>query len=179
MADATSPLNNAVRGRYIVPSISSDPVQVDPAAPGTVMRYALAIEAGFNIVGATGMILYPSRFLSPMVTNQSQVSAASASLVQWVGGLLFVLTVPILLCTPNTRRAIESRPTVYYTLLAGEGTLIPILLYQAAAAPDSGLTPKALLLFSSGLVMPLAWRLFVLFKRPEWMGRYRDARKQA
>jgi len=180
MASETTPLKKDARSKYITPSaMSSDPVELDPSADGTVMRYALVTEAAFNIIGATGMMLYPSEFLSLMVTNQSQVTAASASLMQWLGGLVYGLTVPLLLCLPNTRTAIESRPTVYHTLLAGEGVLIPLLMYQASASPSFGLTWKALFVCSLNMAGPCLWRLFVLFRRPELMGRYRDVRKDA
>ena len=149
------------------------------------MRYAMALEAGLNVFGATLMLLYPSQLLSYMVATKPPVAitGASATLVQWLGALTCGLAVPLLCAIPNTRGAIESRRVVYYTLGAGEGFLVPLLLWQAAfsgssSGIDGGLTPKALTVCAAVLFPTLVWRGVVLFVKPEWLGRYRDANKQ-
>jgi len=38
---------------YVQPRLASVPVENDPAAKGTPVRYALAIEAVSNVLGAT------------------------------------------------------------------------------------------------------------------------------
>jgi hypothetical protein len=88
----------------------------------------MTIEAGLNVFGASIMLMYPSRILSYMVTNPSESKVASAALVQWLGALTCGLAVPLLRAIPNTRGAIESRRTVYFTLGAGEALLNPIML---------------------------------------------------
>jgi Na+-driven multidrug efflux pump len=131
--------------KYIAPVLTSEDIEIDPAAPGTVIRYAMAIEAGLNVFGATIMLLYPSEVLSYMVTKPSANTAASAALAQWLGALTCGLAVQLLCAIRNTRGAIESRRAVYYTLGAGEGFLIPLLLWQASSiSTEKGLTSNAL-----------------------------------
>lgn len=142
------------------------------------MRYAMALEAGLNVFGATAMLMYPLHTLSFMVTKPSESTAASAALVQWLGALTCGLAVPLLCALPNTRGAIESRRVVYYTLGAGEGCLVPLFLWQAYGnGTATGLTPKALMVCASVLFPTLVWRGTVLFGKPEWLGRYRDVKK--
>lgn len=44
---------------YIQPTLASVSVEIDPAAKGTPVRYALAIEAVLNVLGATWMVVFP------------------------------------------------------------------------------------------------------------------------
>lgn len=162
---------------YIQPSTSSHAVHLDPSAPGTVIRYAMAIEAGFNILGAAGLILAPRDTLSYLVPYSSQITPVAASLTQWLGAVVLALTTPLLLCLPDSRRAVESRTTVYWTLAAGEGFLVPLFLVQLMQGDRGGFTRKALVLSSIQLSAMVGWRLYVLLRRPDWMGRYRDVKK--
>jgi len=163
--------------KHIEPVLTSSAVEIDPTSPGTVIRYAMAFEAGLNIFGATIMLTYPSQILSYMVNKPSANTAASAQLLQWLGALTAGLAVPLLCALPNTREAIESRRTVYYTLGAGEGFLIPLFLWQASAA-DTGLSPTALGICAAVLFPTMVWRGLVLFGKPEWLGRGSDVNKQ-
>ncbi len=166
--------------KHIQPTLASAAIDLDPTAPGTVMRYALGIEATINLIGTSGMLFFPSHFLSLLVSKPSEITATAQTLTQWLGALGYVLTVPMLLAIPNTRRGIESRPTVYHSLAAGELCLIPLLLYQALVKQEeSGMSRKGLLMGMASMLPHLPWRFFVLFGKPEWMGRYRDERKEA
>ncbi|TKA78062.1 hypothetical protein B0A49_03518 [Cryomyces minteri] len=169
-------MSNRQNSGYIQPTLASVPVEIDPSAPGTVIRYALAIEAAANIFGGTAMVFFPSQVLSLMVTKTSFINPTTESLVQWLGALVYGLTVPVLLAIPNTRRGIESRQTVYYTLLGGEGTLIPTFLWHMTR--NSGFTYKSLVASAVVLAATCGWRLLALFKRPDWLGRYRDIKKE-
>lgn len=166
--------------KHIQPTLSSTPIIPDPAAPGTIMRYALGIEAAINLLGCAGMLFFPSRFLELLASKPSEITATATTVTQWLGALGYILTVPMLLAIPNTRRGIESRTTVYYSLAAGELALIPLLLYQALVKREaSGMSRKGLLMGMGSMVPHLPWRFWVLFRRPEWIGRYREERKEA
>lgn len=143
------------------------------------MRYALGIESALNLLGCTGMLLFPSHILSLLVTTPAEITATALSVTQWVGALGYALTAPMLLALPNTRRGIESRATVYVSLAAGEMMLAPLLLWQALGKSEgSGMTRRALLLAGCSMLPHLPWRFFVLLGKPEWIGRYRDERKE-
>ena len=169
--------------KFNTPDITGSPLaRLDPSHPGTVIRYAFAIEAIANIIGGTCMLLYPASLLSLAVANPVlDVNRTSTALLQWLGCLVFGLTPQLVLGLANTRSAIESRPMVYLTLLAGEGFLIPMFFWQAVSAGSSGITPRALMVCTSTLVGPVLWRLWVLLVRPEWLGRWMkegDAKKE-
>ena len=51
---------------------------------------------------------------------------------------------------------------------------MPFMLYEALVASNrvSGMTNTALLVMASNLFPIIVWRLYVLYVKPEWMGRY-------
>ncbi|KAJ9648040.1 hypothetical protein H2199_001817 [Coniosporium tulheliwenetii] len=142
--------------KHIQPTLTSTPIIPDPAAPGTIMRYALGIEAAINLLGCAGMLFFPSRFLNLLASKPSEITATATTVTQWLGALGYILTVPMLLAIPNTRRGIESRTT----------------------AGRVGDEQEGLLLGMGSMLPHLPWRAWVLFRRPEWIGRYREERKE-
>jgi len=163
------------KNTYIQPTTTSTPISPDPSAPGTIIRYAMAIEAAFNVLGAAGVVLAPRSILSFMASSPSQITPLAVTFTQWIGGMVVALTVPLMLCLPNTRRAVESRTTTYWALAAGEGFLVPMFLWQMGE--ESGFTRKALVAGAVQLGVLVGWRLYVLLRKPEWMGRYREGKK--
>ncbi|MCJ1386503.1 hypothetical protein MMC17_009629 [Xylographa soralifera] len=159
--------------KYLLPTTISRPISLDPSAPGTIMRSALLIEALSNILGAIPMIFLTRPLLS--LISSSAPSPLAVSLTQWLGGLICGLAAPLLLAYPNTKRAMESRTTVYWTLGAGEGALVPVMLWQYMSQGQGSGLPGGFLLGAAGvLAATAAWRLWVMLVRPEWMGRYRE-----
>ncbi|MCJ1409938.1 hypothetical protein MMC19_004022 [Ptychographa xylographoides] len=159
---------------YNIPTTSSTRIQLDPANPGTIIRYAFAVEAFFNIFGAIPMLFTPARLLSNLTVDP--VTPLACSLTQWLGALVLSLTVPLLLCLPNTKRAVESRPTVYWTLGAGEAAAVVVMLVQLANGGNGfGITFLRVSILNLGGLC--AWRAWVLGYRPEWVGGYRKARE--
>jgi len=164
--------------KYAQPTLASEPVEVDPDAKGTPIRWALGVEALLNIVGGTWMVFWPAQFLRLVVPKPSDVTPAAMISVQHYGGLVYALTVPIILAIPNTRRAIESRISTYYLLGSAEIAIICLSLYQAyGPAGGTGFTTNSLASASAGVAPVFLWRLFVLFRKPEWLGRYREKLK--
>lgn len=164
--------------KYVMLSTSSPSVQVDPAAPGTFIRYAMAIEGSLNILGGISMLAMPAKLLGYMTTSPLEVTDSAVSLIQWLGALTLGLTPQLFLAIPNTRAAMESRRMVYYTLGAGELALIPLFIWQASKSDgETGITSKALIVAMSNLLPPLLLRGYVLFVKPSLMGRYRDVNK--
>ncbi|MCJ1285605.1 hypothetical protein MMC26_004946 [Xylographa opegraphella] len=165
--------NSRPAPKYVLPTTISRPISLDPSAPGTIMRSALLIEALSNILGAIPMIFLTRPLLT--LISSSAPSPLAVSLTQWLGGLICGLAAPLLLAYPNTRRAIESRTTVYWTLGAGEGALVPLMLWQYMSQGQGSGLPGGFLLGAAGVLgATAAWRLWVMLVRPEWMGRYRD-----
>ena len=65
---------------YIQPTLASVPVEIDPAVKGTLVRYALVIEAVLNVLGAAWMAVFPEIFLNLMVTKPSDITLTSVAL---------------------------------------------------------------------------------------------------
>ncbi|KAF2189765.1 hypothetical protein K469DRAFT_701021 [Zopfia rhizophila CBS 207.26] len=166
---------------YVHPQIPPPAVSIDPNAPGTIIRIALAIEALLNITFGTYILLAPTSFLELLVSYPTSINPLSATLVQFLAAIIFANTIPLLLAIPNTRRGIEMRVPTYYVLGFSEVGLITLFAYLALAKDeeDVGLTAKALVNLAGNLVSPLVWRIFVLSKKPEWFGRYRNDVKRA
>lgn len=159
--------------KYKSPSMSSQ-VEVDPSAPGTVIRRAFAIEAVLNLF-VLPLILYPRATLSHMIQNPAEITSTTTLLARAWGGLVVgAFTPALLLGLPNTRAGIESRTTVYYMLGLGEMLLVPLLAWHAGE--DGGLSAKACMVAITNLLPPLAWRVYTLCCKPEWFGRYRDVK---
>lgn len=155
--------------------MSTQPIYMDPNAPGKVIWYALLLEVTFNIAGGTMVLFRPIPCLNRLVDSPVAITTASKCLMQWLGAMVYALTVPLLLCMRSTREGVDSRPTVYATLLAGETFLTLTMLRQlhsGSGLGPKGLTRKALMTCCAVLAVPAAWRLYVLFVAPEWFGRY-------
>lgn len=127
---------------------------------------ALGCEAVFNIIGAIPFILFPERLLSfAILADESKsaistvVPASTATLWRLFGGLFLGLTVPVLLCIPNSDGATERRKLTYATLTAGEAFLIPIVLWQAVEPEKSGFTRTALLGTIGALAPTMTWHV--------------------
>jgi hypothetical protein len=159
------------RNKYITPSLRQ-PVKIDPTASGTIIRYALVVEVGLNMFMGTALVAFPRWLLSLAMTEHSPLTPMSISICQWVGAITFAFSIQVALVIPNTRGAIESRRLVYWTLLAGECFLILLFLYQAFWATNGGLTPEFLVVTTFFFVDHMLWRLFCLFVKPNWFGRY-------
>ena len=56
--------------------------------------------------------------------------------------------------------------------------MISLSLYQAHALNGGRFSPKSLLGLSANLAPLLPWCPYVLFRNPEWLGRYREGRKE-
>lgn len=99
--------------------------------------------------------------------------------MQWIGTWTVATTVPLLLALPNRSGAIEKRVTAYAALGTMEALFVPFLVYNARAEGGgaAGLSWEKVF---GGLVVPmvgaLAFRMWVLFVKPGWMGRYKARR---
>jgi hypothetical protein len=91
-----------------------------------------------------------------------------------VGGL----TSALLIGATNTRNGIESRRPTYVLLGLGEVCLLPMLALEAAKGNgrDAAISVKVAVISIGMLAPPLMWRLFVLFVKPEFLGRYTEAK---
>lgn len=159
---------------------SSNKSQLDPLHPGTTVRKAFLIEAILNFLSFP-LITHPKLILSLLLNNPYQINASTILFAKLFGGLVVGgLTPGLLYGYQNTRRGIDSRRQVYFALGAGECLLIPLLLAEAAkgGGVDAALSVRASLGAILLLAPPLVWRVYVLFVRPEMVGRFKEIKDE-
>lgn len=155
---------------YIGPS--SSPVRIDPSAPGTVIRTAIALEALTNLVLAPSFFAYPDSVV--MFAYPPRMNVYTLCYLQAFGFIGCALTPLELLAFPNTVRGIESRRTVYWALMGVDALAIVALLHNAVSVEESKrwFTPYGFGSWVAAIGVTIAWRLFALLCRPAWFGRY-------
>ncbi|KAI2469006.1 hypothetical protein F4781DRAFT_244206 [Annulohypoxylon bovei var. microspora] len=139
-----------------------------------VFQLGLVIEAFLNIVGAVPFILYPEWCLSFAVAGRSTTGApavppSAALLWQVYGALVLALTLPIVLCIPDSKAVTEKRRLIFQTLIAGELLLEAILLRHISQPEKSGFTLTSLVLSAINLLPALSWHTFATYVKPGLM----------
>ena len=148
----------------------------DPTYTGSVIRNAFLAEAVANLF--TIPLITNTRFtLSLLLNNPSDINPSSILFARLFGGIVVGgLTSALLAGYTNTRNGIESRRPTYLLLGLGEALLIPMLVLELFknGGRDAALSKKVAVGSIACLVPPLIWRLYVLFVRPDLLGRYRE-----
>jgi len=142
----------------------------------SLFRNALLIESAANIFGGAAMLLIPHKILSWMTHTTTPITPLSTNLVQWLGGLVIALATPLVMSYPNTALGIASRYTTYWTLGAGEVCIIAVMAVQSMSG-RCAFTSTAVMGSIAVLGPTLAWRVFCLVYKPEWIGSLQDGRK--
>ncbi|KAF2800860.1 hypothetical protein K505DRAFT_227735 [Melanomma pulvis-pyrius CBS 109.77] len=149
---------------------------LDPNSRGTIIRYALGIESVLNLIFGALLFLYPTSVLEFLVSDHSLITPLSTSIVQIIAALIFALSIPMAFAVPNTRRGIEMRAPMYYYMGGAEVFLTGLFAYFAfvKSEGETGLSADALVTLMVNLAPPLAFRAFVLWVKPGWIGKYAD-----
>ncbi|EMD91599.1 hypothetical protein COCC4DRAFT_37344 [Bipolaris maydis ATCC 48331] len=151
----------------------------DPAQDGSTIRKAFILEATANLF--TIPLITNTRFtLSLLLSNPSRdINPASVLFARLFGGLIVGgLTSALFAGAANTRNGIESRRPTYLMLGIGEACLIPILMWELIQGAPRAAISRAVAGVSIGFLLPpLLWRMYVLFVRPELLGRYIEERE--
>jgi hypothetical protein len=154
------------------PSITPDPQQ-----NGSTIRKAFLAEAIANLF--TIPLITNTRWtLSLLLSNPARdINPTSVLFARLFGGLVVGgLTSALLAGATNTRNGIESRRPTYLLLGVGEALLIPILVLELLEGGGSGAAISKNVAGASiaCLLPPLLWRLYVIFVRPDLLGRYTE-----
>lgn len=152
-------------------------VEIDPSTPGTIVRVALAAESLLNVlVLGIPTIFNPKRTLEQTYLPAGRsATPEAASALQLNGVGLMAITLPMVLAISNKPGAIELRRTSYQILSVYEAIAIPMHLWQAWVGEEgTGWSPDKL---TWGMSVPmglfLGFRIWVLYAKPQWMGKYR------
>ena len=149
----------------------------DPSQNGSTIRKAFLLEAFANLF--TIPLITNTRWtLSLLLNNPSRdINPTSVLFARLCGGLIVGgLTSALLVGATNTRNGIESRRPTYMLLGLGEAALIPMIVLDLleGEGPGAALSKKVAAVSVACLVPPLLWRLYVLFVRPDLLGRYTE-----
>ncbi|KLO81608.1 uncharacterized protein LW93_6759 [Fusarium fujikuroi] len=155
-------------------------MEIDPSASGTIVRIISVAESTFNILLAIPMVFNAEKAFKRMYSTDDPSAASHAVPVMQLFGIsLAAMTVPIALGIPNKAGAVETRRVTYRMLASFEGMALPLLFWQAwvVGETNSGIYPTKLT-WGSGLAMGVmfGFRVFVLFMKPEWMGKQKAKR---
>jgi len=165
-------------GPYRQPSLTSTPIEVDPSAPGTVMRVALGVESLLNVPFAGMALFTPAAFLKLLASDPSSITPLAEMCSRYYGVTVVGLTAPMILGVFNNRAAIESRPYSYLMLASAEAGMLSTALWVIfGPGNSSGFATEAMWSMLKQIGPAFLWRLFVFFRKPEWFGRYREVKK--
>lgn len=156
---------------------SNPAIEPDPNQNGSTIRKAFLLEAIANLF-TIPLITNTRLILSLLLLYTFDISPASILFARLFGGVVVGgLTSALLAGATNTRNGIESRRPTYLLLGVGEALLVPILAVEAIkSGRDAALSKKVALVSIGLLVPPLLWRCYVLFVRPDLLGRYREVK---
>lgn len=164
---------------YSGPGHTTEVIELDPTATGNIVRKAMIYESIFTVIAGGYIAFFPRHFLSLLVPKPSDITPTAIAAAIHYGALSTAVTVPLLFGIPNTRTAIDARPLIYTFMGSAEILMIATSLFIGYLGDDSGFAAKASLTGAVNLTGPLLWRYWVLFKRRDWMGRYRVVSKTA
>lgn len=122
------------------------------------------------------------------LTPSTTPSTSSIQLIQWLGGLTFALSAPLLTACRSSANVQERRAS-YITLATGEVFLIAVMALQIIMGGNGalgqqgddqgGLTVKALAVSAGVLVATVVPRAWVLWFRSGWFEDEDEQRKDA
>ena len=146
---------------------------------GATVRKAFLVEAILNLF-TIPLLTNTRTTLSFLLNDPAHINPSTILFARLFGGVVVGgLTSALLAGYANTRNGIESRRVVYLMLGLGEVMLIPVLGIEATkgGSRDAAVNVKVAVASVMCLAPPLFWRIYVLFVRPDMLGRYREARK--
>ena len=151
--------------------------EVDPSAPGNIIRAALAFESFLTIGSGVYCISFPRRYLlQTMGAAAAQATTTAIQSTQQYGAMSVLIGAGVAFFIPNTKNVIESRQTLYIALLGWEVLFVPLLAWQAFEM-EGGMSNSSLLALAGQFVPVILWRAFTLSWKPQWFGRCREERK--
>ncbi|KAI9706888.1 MAG: hypothetical protein M1820_004667 [Bogoriella megaspora] len=149
-------------------------IELDPNAPGTIVRWNCILESIKNIGMGTTLLFSPATVLADYVRDPANLSPVLAASARSFGFCLLVVTIPMLMAIPNTVSGIESRKPLLWTYGICEAVEVVIFAYRSILDEDFlGLTPAGFRKLTSVVSVLMGLRFLMLLHKPQWLGRYR------
>jgi hypothetical protein len=157
----------------------SDPtLELDPRNDGSTVRKAFLLESILNL-GTIPLITHPRTILPYLLAHPNQINSTTIFFARLFGVIVVAALTPGLWAgARNTRNGIESRSVMYITLGGAELVLIPMLMNEVmkGGRGSAVLGYWTALMGVFSVTPPLLWRIWVLFVKPEMLGRYREVK---
>lgn len=154
------------------------PIEMDPRHDGEYVRKAFLIEGCLNL-GTIPIITHP-RFVLPYLLNRpGDVNSSTVFFARLFGIIVVAALSPgLFIGARRSSNAIESRCIVYIILGGAELLMVPMLLNEArlGSSRSAVLGRTTAIIGAISMAIPLVWRLYVLFIRPDLLGRYREVK---
>lgn len=163
------------------PASANVPIELDPQNNGEYVRKAFMIEGYLNLA-TIPLITHPRLILPYLLNRPYEINESTVFFARLFGVIVVAALSPGLFAgARNTRNAIESRSIVYIILGGAELLMVPMLLMEALKRGnrDAVLGFKTAVNGVLSITPPLLWRVYVLFVRPNLLGRYREVKRDA
>lgn len=146
----------------------------------SIIQKAFAFEVLIIIPAVISLLVFPSATVKLLLASplpSIELNDTAILLARCVGILILTLTALLLFAYPDTEGCVGKRRLVYWTLGVGEAGLIPLFLWEALRTSDEakaagfwagGLSRRSAIICAANLMWPLAWRIYVFRRRPEW-----------
>jgi len=159
---------------------SNPAIELDPRNDGSMVRKAFIFE-GFLNLGTLPLITHPRTILPYLLNHPNHINATSVFFARLFGIIVVAALTPGLWAAArNTRNGIESRSVMYKALGGAELILIPMLLNEVMkdGAYDAVLGYKTALIGVLSVTPPLLWRIWVMYIKPEMLGKYKEVKRE-
>ena len=146
----------------------------------SIIQKAFAFEVLITIPAVIGLLFFPSATVKLLLASplpSIELNDTAILLARCAGIFILTLTALLLFAYPDTEDCVGKRRLVYWTLGVDEAGLIPLFLWEALRTSDEakaaghwagGFSRGSALICAANLMWPLAWRIYVFRRRPEW-----------
>lgn len=109
-----------------------------------------------------------------MVKDPDQATPAATSLLQWLGAIIVLATVPLVLAYPEPTSSeppslVTARRRMAYASLGASEVAIGATLMGQFFTGNSGMSDTALLSGAATMAVLVLWRVYCLYVKPEIM----------
>lgn len=160
---------------YAVSGLGNQAIEVDPSATGNIIRFAMLFESILNLPAFVALTFYPGYTLTYFLVNEHDITPAAQSFTQLMGIMILMISVLLWAAIPNTKSGVETRRPTYIMLASAEAAMVTMWIYQRYGLGEKGCGWKNNALDMSVMnVGPLCgFRIFALYSKPDWFGRYK------
>jgi hypothetical protein len=151
-------------------SISRAFASLRPSTPTTVIRAAFGLESALFLLVSGSFLLDTDALLTTgFARTPTFVTPLALCLARMWGSNALALTLP-LAYGATTQATARERRGVYWTLLAADTAMLTTAAVMWVRGMDGGLQAGLGWQLALAQLVPLGWRAWCLFVKPQWFG---------